>query len=315
MDETLRLLLGTVLLRPYVFAFLAVYLAAAAIHLGWRQTLVFTPVGYAIAWVSEFASIHWGFPYGDYYYIPTTVGRELWVLGVPFMDSLSYVFLAYCSYSMAIFLLSPTLFTKRQIYILETHSLRRSWQTLALGAFLFVLLDIIIDPVALQGHRWFLGQIYGYRSPGLYFGIPMSNFGGWLLVGFAMIGALQMLDRFPSLHSQGGLAYHGIPGVKLLGPILYVSVIVFNLIVTFRIGEMLLGITGCLIIFHPALLALFFSIYKQKHLTQDMILRHLEEFPFGRSQTGSQLFPFLPSEPALGAQFCECVGGDPQENL
>ena len=61
------------------------------------------------------------------------------------MDSLSYVFLSYCSYSMAIFLLSPVLFVKSNVFVLETHSLRRSWQTLVLGSFLFVFLDLIID--------------------------------------------------------------------------------------------------------------------------------------------------------------------------
>jgi len=191
MPELLRLLWGTVLLRPYVFAFLAVYLLASSTQSGWRRTLLFLPLGYSIAWISEFSSIHWGFPYGDYFYIEDTLDRELWVMGVPFMDSLSYVFLAYCSFSTAIFLLSPVQFTAANAYILENHALRRSRQTLVLGAFLFVLLDIIIDPVALQGYRWFLGQIYGYREPGVYFGIPLSNFAGWLVVGFAMMAGLQ----------------------------------------------------------------------------------------------------------------------------
>ncbi|MFP5212766.1 MAG: carotenoid biosynthesis protein, partial [Acidobacteriota bacterium] len=202
MSSPLDLIIGTVLLRPYVFAFLTVYLVAATAHLGPRRALWYVTLGYSIAWLSEFASINIGFPYGDYFYIPDTIEKELWVFGVPFMDSLSYVFLSYCSYSMALFLLSPVLFTGGNAYVLETRRIRRSWQTLVLGAFLFVLLDIIIDPVALQGHKWFLGQIYGYGSPGIYFGIPMSNFGGWLVVGLAMIGALQLMDRFANLEPK-----------------------------------------------------------------------------------------------------------------
>ena len=182
MDEILKLLWGTVQLRPYVFAFLAVYLAASGVHLGWGRTLLYIPLGYGIAWLSEFSSIHWGFPYGDYFYISTTMNRELWVFGVPFMDSLSYVFLSYCSYSMAIFLLSP-LSGPRFPGILETRRLRRSWRVLVLGSFLFVLLDIITDPVALQGSRWFLGQIYGYRSPGYYFGDSHEQFRGMAVGG------------------------------------------------------------------------------------------------------------------------------------
>lgn len=288
-----RLFLGTLLLRPYVFTFLAVYLLAAAAHIGVRRSLIYIPLGYAIAWVSEYSSIHWGFPYGDYYYIPETIHQELWVWGVPFMDSLSYVFLSYCSYSTALFLLSPVKFGPGSVFVLETLKIRRSWQTLFLGAFLFVLLDIVIDPVALQGYRWFLGQIYGYRQVGVYFGIPMSNFGGWLLVGLAMVRALQWLDRrgealeFRDVGEErplGGLpgidlALGRLPGGRMLGPILYVSVMVFNLTVTFRIGEDLMGVVGCLILFFSSLMAFFFTLYKQAHITRELIEEHLEDFP------------------------------------
>jgi len=279
MSDFCRLLVGTIVLRPYVFAFLAMYLAASASHLGWRKPLLFLPVGYSLAWLSEFSSIHWGFPYGDYFYIPATADRELWVLGVPFMDSLSYVFLSYCSYAMALFILSPVLFSKKTVIILETHHLRRSLQTLVLGAFLFVLLDIIIDPVALRGDRWFLGQIYGYRQNGLYFGIPMSNFGGWLLVGLMMIGVLQALDTVPALEPGKPSVLTEIPWIGMSGPLLYLCILVFNLAVTFWIEERFLGIVGCTIIFFSSLLVLLFTFYKHSHLTPSHIARHCRDFP------------------------------------
>ncbi len=279
MLDLLRLLYGTVLLRPYVFAFLAVYLVAGAAHLGVGRTLLFIPLGYALAWISEFSSIHCGFPYGDYYYLETTAGRELWVFGVPFMDSLSYVFLAYCSYSTALFVLSPIRVVPGNLLVLETRALRRSPQTLVLGAFLFVLLDIIIDPVALQGSRWFLGQIYGYRSPGLYFGIPLSNFGGWLLVGFLEVGALQCLAARDRLDPDGPSRLSRIPGIQCLGPILYASVLVFNLTVTFWIGETFLGLVGCMILFFPSLLVFFFTLYKQRCRDPESWGEHLADFP------------------------------------
>jgi len=279
MSEIPVLLYRTILLRPYVFVFLAVYLAAASYHLGWKRALIFVPLGYSLAWMSEFCSIHLGFPYGDYYYIPDTVGRELWVLGVPFMDSLSYVFLAYCSFSVAVFLLSPFACSRGRAFILETHATRRSWQTLFLGALLFVLLDIIIDPVALKGHRWFLGQIYGYKKVGIYFGIPLSNFGGWLLVGLIMVYALQRLDHLVVLEPEKPSMLRQVPWISMLGPILYIAILVFNLVVTFKIGEFLLGLVGCLAVIYPIILSLLFTIYKRTHLTQNLIERHIDEFP------------------------------------
>ncbi len=283
MPEVLTLFGSTILLRPYVFIFLAVYVLAGATHMGWRRTLAYIPVGYGLAWISEYSSIHWGFPYGDYYYIHDTMEKELWVMGVPFMDSLSYVFLSYCSYATAIFLLSPVCFKDWRVFILETRSGRRGWSTLVLGAFLFVLLDIIIDPVALQGYRWFLGQIYGYRHPGIYFGIPMSNFGGWLLVGFVLVGALQRLDGVSLLEERAPNGYQPWPWVCLTGPALYFGVLAFNLSVTFWIGESLLGTVGLLILFYTGLMAVFFTLYKQARISRGDVTDHLDDFPASRA--------------------------------
>jgi uncharacterized membrane protein len=278
-----RLLWGTVVLRPYVFAFLVVYLLASTSRVGWRRTLVYLPVGYCLAWLSEFSSIHWGFPYGDYYYIPHTADRELWVAGVPFMDSLSYVFLSYCSYATALFLMSPVVVARGELLILETRHLRRSWRTLVLGALLFVFLDIIIDPVALQGYRWFLGQIYGYRQVGLYFGVPMSNFYGWLLVGLLLVTAQQQLDRCRAFDAPGPLFFSRFPALTLLGPILYLAVLVFNLVVTFWIGELLLGLVGTLMVGFFLILAVFFTLYKIDHTGEPLIQRHLLDLPHSRA--------------------------------
>ncbi|NLI81899.1 MAG: carotenoid biosynthesis protein [Deltaproteobacteria bacterium] len=282
MSDSAHLLLGTILLRPYVFIFLLVFLAGAIAHIGPARTWLFLPLGYAIAWLSEFSSIHWGFPYGDYYYIPRTTDRELWIHGVPFMDSLSYVFLSYCSYATAVFLLSPLAMVRGRLLILETKRLRRSLEVWLLGAFLFVLLDIIIDPVALQGDRWFLGQIYAYRVSGIYFGVPLSNFAGWLFVGFVLVGMLQVLSRFHVLEPSQCSVLRRLPGVGVLGPLLYLSVLVFNLTVTFSIGETFMGVVGCFIVFYPLLLSCLVTRSKLRNPSSAALERHLEDFPTAR---------------------------------
>lgn len=257
----MELLLGTLLLRPYVFAFLVVYLIGSWLQLGVRVTLLFLVLGYLTAFFSEFSSIHLGFPYGDYYYIPATLGREIWVLGVPFMDSLSYVFLAACSYSMALFLMAPLVKGDRGWKLGDEPQTRKDKMVWVLGSFLMVLLDVVVDPVALQGEKWFLGKIYGYRSPGAYFGIPMSNFAGWFLVGLCMIGLLQLLDaRWGRASSR--IQVFGISLAMAWGPVLYLSILLFNLTVTFAIGETCLGIASSFISGTFLLMALFWTAYK-----------------------------------------------------
>lgn len=265
MSEFARLLWGTVVLRPYVFTFLAVFIVAACMHIGWRKTLLFIPVGYILAWISEFSSITWGFPYGDYYYIQTTIERELWVFGVPFMDSLSYVFLSYCSYSLAIFLMSPLTISSGCPIVHESAEIRRSFPVLVLGAFLFMMLDVIIDPTSLLGERWFLGKIYGYRHGGFYFGIPMSNFGGWALVGAILVGAQQILDRIIPDDSKNRSFSPAVLWMRFLGPVLYFSVMIFIITVTFRIEEYLLGFVDVILFSSIVVPIIFFTWFKLRN--------------------------------------------------
>jgi uncharacterized membrane protein len=247
MIESLGLLIGTIWLRPYVFIFLGVYLVLATWHLGAGRTLAFLVLGYLISWAAEFCSIHFGFPFGEYIYIPATLSRELWVAGVPFMDSLSYVFLAYASYALALVALTPGIWERRGFFLRGEAAIQKSWRAWLLGAVLMVALDIVIDPLALRGYRWFLGQIYGYPEPGVYFGIPLTNFGGWLLVSLVLIRVLQLLiTRIPTnrFWDWGRLSF---PSQALLGPALYLGILAFNLAMTFLIGETLLGWVGIFI--------------------------------------------------------------------
>jgi uncharacterized membrane protein len=289
--ELLLQILGTVVLRPYFVAFFLAYFLACSLHLGVLRAVIFAIAGYAIAWLSEFSSIHCGFPYGYYYYIEATRGRELWVLGVPFMDSMSFVFLSYASYSLALMAVSP-LIRLGGIYVLENRKIRYSLSVRLLGALFFVCLDIIIDPIALKGDRWFLGLIYGYREAGAYFGIPVSNFLGWLLVGVVLIHALQMIDHF--LHRKGvkdtfgrGCSWRYLPG-----PLLYLGILAFNLAVTFWIGEYRLFWSGVLFVVLPlTLLIVLIQSKARKFGIAAARENHIRDFPGAAGlKAGSLIF-------------------------
>src|SRR3989304_2469261 len=58
------LLAGTLVLRPYVFAFVACFLAAGCADLGWRRTLLFGGLVWPVAWLAEFSSTPTGVPLG-----------------------------------------------------------------------------------------------------------------------------------------------------------------------------------------------------------------------------------------------------------
>jgi putative membrane protein len=109
---------------------------------------------------------------------------------------------------------------------------------------------MIIDPVALRGDRWFLGQIYYYPEGGVYFGVTLANFLGWFFVCFVILRLFVGLERLcfgrgPKDRRPAGARDYRY---QALGPAgLYFGVLGFNLFMTFWIGEVVLGIVGVFI--------------------------------------------------------------------
>jgi uncharacterized membrane protein len=230
------IVIGTLLLRPYVFAFLATYLILGVRDLGWRSTLVFGGWVWLVAWLAEFSSTRTGVPFGVYAYTGTTRGQELFIADVPFIDALSFTFLAYAAFCLARAALgcaaSPPAVT-------------------VLGGVFMMLLDVIIDPVALRGDRWFLGQIFYYPYGGAYFGVPLSNFAGWLVVGMVGIGGYIY-----------GWGRGTVSGRRPMGGMaLYYAVLGFNLAVTAWIGEWVLLAIG--VVLHATVAALVLMVRRR----------------------------------------------------
>ena len=242
----IELLVGTILLRPYVFIFLGVFLLLTVPSWGWRRTLIFALQGYLLAWVAEYSSIHNGFPFGYYSYISQpTIERELWVAGVPFMDSLSFVFLTFAGLQTARAWLEPLLSGPRGAWDIRWREGVRSfrWPTWILAGILTMGMDVVIDPLALRGDHWFLGAIYAYPVEGLYFGVPWQNFAGWALLSWAILGLFALEEAAIFRRWLGG--WRSYPGEVLCGTGLFIGVLAFNLAITFAIGETGLGLVGC----------------------------------------------------------------------
>ena len=239
--------------------FLAISLFAARQLLGWKRTCRLFGITWAIAFIAEFSSTRIGIPFGDYFYTGSTEGQELYISNIPFMDSLSFSFLLFASYCVALVFVLPHAKMAEQRGWRFDPMLRTSWPVLGLTVVLFTFSDVIIDPVALQGERWFLGKIYGYPHEGIYFGIPLANFAGWAVVGFVSFSIYRWLE-------QGTFAEdptpRGVIGQELLlGLALYYGVLAFNLGVTFWIGEVFMGMVGCFI-FIPLTAALVVTLQR-----------------------------------------------------
>jgi len=224
-------LLHSLLQRPYSFLPFVFFLWAATRQFGRRRVLFLTAAGYLLAWLSEFSSIHDGFPYGRYAYLPAALKADLLVFGVPFFDSLSYVFLAWFSWTSAELLAGG-----------PSPAVRRSPKVLFLAAGLMTWLDVVVDPVATVGDRWFLGRIHAYAAPGAWFGVPATNFLGWFLTALTIFFVWQRIDRagdtFPAPRPRP------LPGQRFLGPAGYFGVAAFSIVTAFSIGETGMALAG-----------------------------------------------------------------------
>ena len=204
---------GSLLLRPYVFGFLAVYLLAATAAWGWRRAAAFTVWAGSLAFAAEWSSTRVGMPFGLYHYTGVTAGRELYVSNVPFFDPLSFTFLAYAS--------------------------------LGLAGLLMMWLDLVIDPLAVRGDRWFLGRIFYYPDPGPYFGVPVANFVGWVVVGAT--SAWGGTVRGPRVGGAPPAWSRRWPGHGRQAVVIYYLVLAFNLVITAAVAEPALFYAGVLL--------------------------------------------------------------------
>lgn len=240
-----QLLLSTIYYRPYVYLFFCIFLYFAIPLFTLRTTLVFTLIGFTTAFLCEYSSTRNGFPFGYYEYFQSTRNRELWISNIPFWDSLSFVFLAFFC-----FILASALFTPPK----EFKSNHNRWSgfyhrlTPWIGALLMTLLDVVIDPVALQGEKWFLGKLYHYPIPGPYYGVTLENFAGWFFVGFTIQWLFQRYLNLESRFKQSTKSK--MPNQRLLQGVfaVYIGVFLFNLTVTLFIKDYRLAASSTTVI-------------------------------------------------------------------
>ena len=277
----MHLLLSTIALRPYVFIFLGAFVFISIVNFGLRTTVLFTLMTYAVAFVCEWSSVHNGFPFGLYHYVAATSGREIWILGVPFMDSLSFTFLSFASYTVALLLAAPIYRRGFDLRVLDTWRLRRSTRVWLMAALLTVMVDMVVDPLSVRGDRWFLGKIFWYDPPGPHFGVPWSNYLGWYFVAAVSIATFQTLD---SCLNRGVAKPFGVmpdfPFRGLLGPALYAGIVAFGITMLFVIHAPAIAWSSVFIFLPAFALSIHILTRAESYGDGSAITRHLEDFPY-----------------------------------
>ena len=169
--------------RPDVVCVVVASMALCVYERGWLRAMLWLTTGTAIGWAVEACSIRTGFPFGMYVYHPHALPDQIWIAGVPLFASLSLAGLAYFAYSAVRQLAKP----------LAKPLTGRS--TIIVAAVSMTWMDTVIDPVTHLGKHWWLGDLYHYDPPGMHFGVPLSNYFGWLFTGLCIVSLNHLIDK------------------------------------------------------------------------------------------------------------------------
>ena len=280
--------------RWYVTLFMMAFVGLSYLEQGGKRTAIWLVSGYVIAWFAEWLSINYGLPFGWYVYHDDVLAKDLTIARVPVFDSISFAFLSYVSFSFAQYFFSPLLREGGDVQRVTSRRLRNSAGVLFLGAALMVVIDIVVDPVAHLGKHWFLGDIYHYLSPGVHFDVPLTNYAGWFIVGWAIIFLNQRVDAALAQRELAGDKPAKTRNLKLQGlyaPLFWTGIVVFQLGVTYAVAwgddlsletaerVRLQFLTGLFMVTPILLLTLVLLLKPSNRASREMITSWLAEYP------------------------------------
>jgi lycopene beta-cyclase len=161
-----------------------------------------------LAWFAEFIGSKTGFPFGAYNYT-LLLQPQLW--GVPVLIPIAWFMLLPSAWVMAQLILGevPRNRYVRVLYAFVSAAALTAW-------------DLFLDPQMVARGFWV------WEETGAYFGIPLSNYAGWLLTAFVVTLVVNpaRLNVMPLalvygmvwfLQSIGQAIFWGQPGPALVG--------------------------------------------------------------------------------------------------
>jgi bisanhydrobacterioruberin hydratase len=168
-----------------------------------REALLLT-VALVLGFISEYLAVQCGCVFGPYSYTDVLSPR---VLGIPLVMSAAWmIVVAY-------------------VKVMLMRITSTAWTEVAAASLWMTAIDLVIDPVAAGPLRY-----WSWVNPGAYYGIPASNFVGWVLVSAVIFAVLQL--------APGGWADN--PWAGRIG----LSVIIFFTVIAGSYGLVLCATAG-----------------------------------------------------------------------
>lgn len=161
----------------------------AAYVLGWRHTLLFFGITVAVSWSYEHVGAETGLIYGAYHY---TDALGLKLGHVPIIIPIAWFMMIYPSYIIANLIGSGLqMMGEKNKYSNNRITLVQILWLSFLSAVIMTAWDLVVDPY-LSGAT---ERAWIWEAGGQYFGVPLHNFGGWLLTTFTIYFIFRLLSE------------------------------------------------------------------------------------------------------------------------
>lgn len=159
-------------------ALLLIVILHASLSIGWRGTLAFFAIVGLTAFTLEAISIATGFPFGFFEHY--TGGPR--ALGVPLLVPTGYVMFGWLAWAQTQAILRAMIDARGGMLALIAAPL--------IGTFFLVGYDYPWDAIGAT-----VLHIHSYRHPSGLFGVPLSNFIGWLVTGWCAFQIYALAER------------------------------------------------------------------------------------------------------------------------
>ena len=159
--------------------------------LGWKNAIKFFGLSAVISWAYEQVGVATGLIYGHYHY---TQSLGIKIGYVPILIPLAWFMMIYPSYVIANYIVCGQPISNRS-------GVRKIAWVSILGAVVITAWDLVIDPIYSNATN----RPWVWEQQGLYFGVPLHNYAGWLLTTFTIYFIYKMVEDGTFPHPIGAI--------------------------------------------------------------------------------------------------------------
>ena len=164
---------------------------------GWLNVITFAIISFSIGTFMEIIGTKTGLIFGGKYKFNLKLSPGPSIYGIPLIIPISWSGLIYMIINYCELVLGGSL------YFLQNQNIT----LLLLPSILMVLLDLVLDPIAVDEKRWI------WKKSGAYYGVPFLNFVGWLFTTFLILFVFRLFQFDFKIDKEIDFFFMHSPGI------------------------------------------------------------------------------------------------------